>query len=208
MNDNPLANLPRGGRPTRADATRNRAAILDAATTLFAAHGASTVSMDAIAARAGVGKPTIYRHFGDRAGLAHAVLEEEERAFQERLIHGPAPLGPGTPPGERIAAFLDGYLDLVTTHLDLLVAAETARPAARFEVGAYESYRRLLCLLLGQAGVAEHYRGYLADLLLAATAAELVWYQRAVQGRSAAAIRADAQRFAQKVIAAYAGDAR
>lgn len=164
--------------------------------------------MDAIAERAGVGKPTIYRHFGDRAGLAHAVFEEEERAFQERLIHGPAPLGPAAPPVARIAAFLDGYLDLVTTHLDILLAAETARPGARFEIGAYESYQRLLSLLLGQAGVDERHRRYLADLLLATTAAELVWYQRAVQGRSAAVIRADAQRFAQNLIAAYARDAR
>jgi len=36
---------------------------------------------------------------------------------------------------ERIAAFLDGYLHLVEAHLDVLLAAETARPAARFHIG-------------------------------------------------------------------------
>lgn len=195
--------LPLAGRVPRADAARNRAAVLAAATELFAAHGAGAVSMDAIAERAGVGKPTLYRHFGDRAGLAHAVFEERERTFQEALIRGDAPLGPGTPPAERIAAFLDGYLLLVETHLDVLLAAETARPGARFRIGAYAAYRRLLGLLLREAGVADHHQGYLADLLLAAAAADLYQYQRTTQGLSAEEIRLQARALARRLVAAY-----
>ena len=60
----------------RADAQRNRKKVLSAAERLFACHGVENVSMDAIAAEAGVGKGTLFRRFGDRAGLALAVLDE------------------------------------------------------------------------------------------------------------------------------------
>ena len=56
--------------PERADAARNRGKVLAAAERLFAERGPSRVSMDAVAAEAGVGKGTLFRRFGDRAGLA------------------------------------------------------------------------------------------------------------------------------------------
>jgi AcrR family transcriptional regulator len=79
----------------RADAARNRAAVLEAAATLFRAHGVAAVSMDAVAAAAGVGKGTLFRRFGDKAGLAVALLDARERELQEAILTGPAPLGPG-----------------------------------------------------------------------------------------------------------------
>ena len=82
----------------RADAARNRQKVLAAAARLFDSCGAENVSMDMIAAEAGVGKGTLFRRFGDRAGLAQAVLEEQTIALQESIIRGPAPLGPGAPP--------------------------------------------------------------------------------------------------------------
>jgi len=205
MNGKSSRPLPLAGQAARADAVRNRAAILAAAKDLFAARDPADVSMDAIAARAGVGKPTLYRNFGDRAGLVHAVFEERERAFQDALLRGPAPLGPGAKPVERIAAFLDGYIHLVEAHLDVLLAAETARPAARFHIGAYAAYRQHLLRLLRDAGVPDRHRGYLVDLLLATAAADLYQYQRTVLGLSPTEIRAEARVFAGRVVAAYAG---
>ena len=64
--------------PVRADAERNREKVLCAAARLFAEHGVENVSMDAIAAAAGVGKGTLFRRFGDRAGLMQAVLSERD----------------------------------------------------------------------------------------------------------------------------------
>lgn len=62
-------------RTERADAQRNREAVLAAADTLFAASSSPhSVSMDDIAAAAGVGKGTLFRRFGDRAGLIAAVI--------------------------------------------------------------------------------------------------------------------------------------
>ena len=78
----------------RADAARNRARILAVAARLFDQRGVENVSMDAIAEAAGVGKGTLFRRFGDRAGLAHSLLNERERELQEELIRGDPPLGP------------------------------------------------------------------------------------------------------------------
>src|SRR3954462_3976914 len=86
----------------RADAARNRQKVLEAAACLFAREGADRVSMEAIAAHAGVGKGTLFRRFGDRASLARAVIGEVERQLQESIIRGPAPLGPGAPTSERL----------------------------------------------------------------------------------------------------------
>lgn len=189
----------------RADAARNRAAVLAAATELFAAHGAAAVSMDAIAARAGVGKPTIYRHFGDRAGLAHAVFEESEREFQEAIIRGAGPFAREQPPVARIAAFVDGFLRLVDDNLDVLLAAQTAQPGARFASGAYRSYHHLLMLWLREAEVAEQHRAYLADVLLALTAADLYQHLRADDALTSDEIRSEAAKFARRMMEGYAG---
>ena len=79
----------------RADAARNRRRILDAAAALFAELGVDGVSLDAVAAAAGVGKGTVFRRFGDKSGLAAALLDERERELQAALLSGPPPLGSG-----------------------------------------------------------------------------------------------------------------
>jgi AcrR family transcriptional regulator len=148
----------RGSPPReRADAARNRAAVLDAAASLFTAHGVANVSMDAIAAAAGVGKGTLFRRFGDKAGLAVALLDERERELQQAILSGPPPLGPGgatepSPPVRRLRAFVTAYLDYALAHLDLVRMSETASPGARYRIGAYRFWHRHTALLLGAAG--------------------------------------------------------
>src|SRR4051794_4234839 len=85
--------------PERADAARNRARILAAAAELVAERGIEHVSMDDVARAACVGTGTLYRRFGDRAGLALALLDEHTRAFQDALISGPPPPRPRSPAG-------------------------------------------------------------------------------------------------------------
>jgi len=63
-------------RPLRVDAERNRLRILAAAATLFAERGVD-VSIDDIAAAAGVGIGTLYRRFPDREALIEALFEEK-----------------------------------------------------------------------------------------------------------------------------------
>ncbi|MDA1359558.1 TetR/AcrR family transcriptional regulator [Glycomyces luteolus] len=65
--------VPKGERPVRADARRNRARILEAAEAVFAEHGASAAT-DAVAARAGVAIGTVFRHFPTKPDLLKAVV--------------------------------------------------------------------------------------------------------------------------------------
>ncbi|GAA1182873.1 AcrR family transcriptional regulator [Kitasatospora gansuensis] len=154
----------------RADAARNRAAVLEAAARLFAEHGVEAVSMDQVAAAAGVGKGTLFRRFGDKSGLAVALLDARERVLQEAVLHGPPPLGPGAPAGERLAAFLDAYFDYLLEHLALVRMSETATPGARYRIGAYRFWHRHVAILLTTAPDPDH----TAHALLAALAADHV----------------------------------
>jgi polyketide synthase 12 len=47
----------------------------------------------------------VFRRFGSRAGIFRALLHDEEHAFQEQVLSGPPPLGPGAPPLERLIAY-------------------------------------------------------------------------------------------------------
>ena len=53
------------------------------------------VTMDDVACAAGVGKGTVFRRFGSRAGLMMTLLSDAEAQFQGRFMFGPPPLGPG-----------------------------------------------------------------------------------------------------------------
>jgi AcrR family transcriptional regulator len=181
---------PRAGLPLlsagpvheRADAARNRIKALAAAERLFAAHGVAAVSMDDIAASAGVGKGTLYRRFGDKSGLAAALLDERESRLQAAMLGGPPPLGPGAPPAERLAAFAAAYLEFVDAHLDLVAMSQTASPGARLRTGSHRLWRQHCRILLAEAGAAEP--GVRADTLLAALTAEQVRHWRHEEGRS------------------------
>ncbi|MEV4517480.1 helix-turn-helix domain-containing protein [Dactylosporangium sp. NPDC049525] len=89
----------------RADATRNRAVLVATAREMLAEAGVDKLTMDALAERSGLGKGTVFRRFGTRAGIFMALLDESERAFQGRVLSGPPPLGPGAEPLDRLIAF-------------------------------------------------------------------------------------------------------
>jgi TetR/AcrR family transcriptional repressor of mexJK operon len=69
----------RGGRPGRPKDLAKRDAIVRAARTLFMREGFEAVSVDAIAAEAGVSKRTVYSHFSDKEGLFEAIIAQGER---------------------------------------------------------------------------------------------------------------------------------
>jgi AcrR family transcriptional regulator len=164
--------LPSAGRARaeRADAARNRERVLSAARRLFAERGVRSVTMDEVARAAGVAKGTVFHRFGDRAGLALALLDEHERELQEGILRGPPPLGPGARPRERLRAFLTALAELTVEHRDLLLEVERAAPAARYRTGAYRAWLQHTVLLLGDDD------GLRAHLLLAPLAADLVWH--------------------------------
>jgi AcrR family transcriptional regulator len=163
----------------RADAARNRLKVLAAAEELFAAHGPECVSMEAIAAAAGVGKGTLFRRFGDRAGLAHALLDERERRMQEEMIRGAPPLGPGAPPCERLIAFGRAVLAQSDDYRAILMAADVN--GARFRHPAYAVWRTHVAVLLREADP-ELDVDAIADFLLAGLRADLITHLQDERG--------------------------
>lgn len=170
----------------RADAARNRLRVLAAAERLFAARGVAAVTMDDIVAEAGVGKGTLYRRFGDKGGVAMALLDERERELQQRMLRGATPLGHGAPPAARLAAFVQAYLDLVVAQLDLVLMSETSAPGARLRTGAHAFWRQHCRYLLAESGAADS--ELRADLLLATLSAEQIRHWVAEEQRNPADI--------------------
>jgi AcrR family transcriptional regulator len=177
-----------GGAPPRerADAARNRIKVLAAAERLFREGGIAAVSMDDVAAAAGVGKGTLYRRFGDKSGLAAALLDERESDLQAAMLSGPPPLGPGAPPADRLAAFAAAYLAFVDAQLDIVTLSQTASPGARLRTGSHRLWRQHCRILLAEVGVPDP--DLRADTLLAALAAEQVRHWRRDEERTLAAL--------------------
>jgi AcrR family transcriptional regulator len=176
----------------RADAARNRARVLSAAERLFAER--RDVTMEQIAAAAGVGKGTLYRRYPDVASIAQALLDEHERELQDALLRGPPPLGPGAPPAERLAAFYRAMVKLLERHGHVALAGETG--ALRYGTGAYAAWAIHVSVLLGDAESPA-----LVDALLAPLAPDVFAHQRE-RGLSAAEIADGLEELARRVMAA------
>lgn len=100
-------------RSKRADARRNKETLLDAAATVFVTSGVEAPVRD-IAAEAGVGLGTIYRHFPTRADLIIAVYRHQVDACAEA---GPALLATSATPHAALGQWINLFVDfLVTKH--------------------------------------------------------------------------------------------
>ncbi|WP_261717300.1 TetR/AcrR family transcriptional regulator [Streptomyces sp. FZ201] len=181
----------------RADAARNRARILAAAEDLFAERDPREITMEDVARAAGVGRGTLYRRYPDIASIAVALLDEHERALQEKLLRGDPPLGPGADPGDRLAAFYEAMIGLLDRHVRLSLGAETGR--SRFSTGAYGFWRAHVRMLLLQASVKSP--DVLVDILLAPLAPEVFRHQRDDLGLSPGQIADALTSIARAVVA-------
>lgn len=160
--------------PERGDAARNRALLLDAARRLIAERGPAAVTMDDIAAAARVGKGTVFRRFGSRAGLMMVLLDEDERALQQAFMFGPPPLGPDAPPLDRMLAFGRARLRFAHNHHALLTAANRD-PQIRHNAPAMV-IRTHVQMLLTSAGTTGNLDAQ-TDALLALLDADYVEHQ-------------------------------
>src|SRR3954465_818392 len=97
-------------RPLRADAQRNRDKLLAAATAAFAEEG-EAVALETVAARAGVGIGTLYRHFPNRDALVVAAYQHEVDA----LCAAAADLLTAQPADEALRAWAERFADYIAT---------------------------------------------------------------------------------------------
>ncbi|MCA2214193.1 TetR/AcrR family transcriptional regulator [Jidongwangia harbinensis] len=157
----------------RADAVRNREAVLAAAGRLFdAAADPERVSMDDIAAAAGVGKGTLFRRFGDRLGLIRALYEQ--RSVE---LHAALATAPGRPAAQRALDLLEAMLRFKLDNRVLALALENAGAGSPYRNEAYDRWHALLTGLVAEARGPES-ADYLAHVLLAAVRSDLVEHLR------------------------------
>ncbi|HEX6553861.1 MAG TPA: TetR/AcrR family transcriptional regulator [Ktedonobacteraceae bacterium] len=178
-------------RQKRADAQRNEQALLAAAAAVFVTSGVEAPVRD-IAAAAGVGMGTIYRHFPTRADLVVAVYRHQVEACAEA---GPALLAKGGSPHAALGQWVNLFVDfLVTKHglaallqpdsvgfdalhayfLDRLVpvCAQLLAAAAQAgeisaDVDAYELMRGIASLCVGADNDPRYHARHMVELLIA-----------------------------------------
>ena len=164
------------GPSTRKDAVRNRKAVLAAADALFdRCESPEDVTMADVAAAAGVGKGTLFRAFGDRRGLLLALYGARVEPIRDAVAAGPPPLGPGTPPLERVPAVLDALLCFKFDNRRLALALEETGSSSPYQAAHYQQWHDLLQAMLAKIpGLND--TGFTAHVLLAATRADLIEY--------------------------------
>ncbi|WP_328565208.1 TetR/AcrR family transcriptional regulator [Streptomyces coelicoflavus] len=186
---------------SRKDAIRNRKAVLAAADALFARRESpEDVTMADVAAAAGVGKGTLFRAFGDRAGLLRALYEARLEPVGQAIETGPPPLGPATPPRERVPALLDAVLCFKLDNRRLALALEEDGNGSPYRAEHYERWHGLLRAVLEQIpGLTDS--GFTAHALLAATRADLVEHLAGEEHMARESMRLQLANFVTRVLA-------
>ncbi|MDH6229078.1 MULTISPECIES: TetR family transcriptional regulator [Streptomyces] len=186
---------------SRKDAIRNREAVLAAADTLFSRRESpEDVTMADVAAAAGVGKGTLFRAFGDRAGLLRALYEARLEPIRQAVETGPPPLGPATPPHDRVPALLDAVLCFKLDNRRLALALEEDGSSSPYRAEHYERWHSLLRAVLEQIpGLTDS--DFTAHALLAATRADLVEHLAGEERMTREGMRAQLANFVTRVLA-------
>ncbi|TBO59186.1 TetR/AcrR family transcriptional regulator [Streptomyces kasugaensis] len=188
-------------RKSRKDAARNREAVLTAADALFARRESpADITMADVASAAGVGKGTLFRAFGDRAGLLRALYEARLEPVRQAVEAGPAPLGPTTPPQDRVPALLDAVLCFKLDNRRLALALEESGSGSPYQAEHYERWHDLLQAVLEQIpGLTDS--DFTAHALLAATRADLVEHLAGEERIPREQMRAQFANFVTRVLA-------
>lgn len=128
-------------RKVRADAVLNRARVLAAARIEFAEHGLDALIPD-VAARAGVGKGTVYRHFPTKEALVQALLDDYWRHLEEMLEQSLA----NDNPWEGFTTLIRGIFAIKDEHraaCDILMASTAQRPKPPLSGHLHEALHEL-----------------------------------------------------------------
>ena len=162
--------------PTRADALKNRALILNTANKLFMERNVHDVTMSDIAEAAAIGKGTLYRHFDDKAQLCHALLDEEQRSLQDRSLEYFRTQGN---PVDNLGWFLVEVAMFVDHNSHLLCV--TSDHILTLQHPAHWWWRQTIRGLLGQINPSGDLE-YLTDLFYVMLDVNTIYFQRKNQG--------------------------
>jgi AcrR family transcriptional regulator len=127
---------PTEPKPLRADARRNRARVLEAAESVFAAKGTAAPTEE-VARAAGVGIGTVFRHFPTKEALLEAVLVARLRRFVDEAEAVVA--AESDDPGGAFFAFLTSWIEMSSAknaYFEALTAAGVSLPTEKSEIGA------------------------------------------------------------------------
>lgn len=186
-----------GQQSERRDAARNREILLAAAQRLVEHCGVESVTMDALAHEAGVGKGTVFRRFQSRAGLMAALLNRSEAEWQGRVMGGPPPLGPGAEPQARLIAFGRSRMQLNLRHAALIRAAGGSGDRS---YAAYSFAATHVRYLLGELRVSGDV-ALLATALLAPLEVVILEQQTQIEGMGIERVSAGWEDLVRRVIA-------
>lgn len=204
MSERPLLPLLEDPAPReRRDAARNRVALLEATERLIEQCGIDAVTMDAVAAAAGVGKGTVFRRFDSREGLMGALLNHSETEWQASVMAGPPPLGPGADPWDRLMAFGRSRLESTLRHADLI---RNAGRAGQRSYAAYSFAAMHVRYLLTELGV-DGDLPLLAVALMAPLEAPILDQQIRIEGLDVERILEGWEDLARRVVSPGGGGA-
>lgn len=183
-------------KPVRADAQRNRTLLLQTAQRLFSDEGVEAVTMSAVAREAGVGKGTLYRHFGDKAALCHALLDEDMRAFQAETLQHMRISGDAA---ETLRWFLAAAARYVVDHSDILREVANQGGIEMVQHPAHIWWRQTIHGLLTRLQLDEDV-DYLTDVLYVMLDVQTIRFQRRSQHYSLERIVAGLHRIVERFV--------
>lgn len=118
---------------------------------MLAERGPAGITMDGLAERTGLGKGTVFRAFGSRAGIFRDLLGTDEVAFQQRVMHGEPPLGPGADPVQRLIAYGRARYAHLIAHLQVM--RETLEPGSDVPASGVRFTQIHIRMLLAKADI-------------------------------------------------------
>lgn len=109
------------------------------------------------------------------------MVEASQRwDWEKQMLQGPAPIGPGGAPRQRLAAFVDAYIRHMIENIDLVLLAERTTPGGRLGRQVYPFWRRHVEILLSEIGTSE--TRFRAESIMAVLAAAQLHHWKVAQG--------------------------
>jgi len=174
-------------RPERKDAAENRQRILQEAQRLFDQYGAAQVSMNQIAAAAGVGPGTLYRRYANKSELCYDLMKDDLAGLYAEIDHY-LDQHRDVSPSQRLRHVIARFIDFRERKLHLFAGLEEP-PQAHSANSRFNALHDCFVALFDEMNpTADSASVFKADLLLSALNGDSYSFQREVRGYSPAQV--------------------